>query len=227
MRKQFLTHICLAVLIWGAPSPVVRGQSTGLIIPEGTEIQLSLSEPLSSKLSDVGDEVYATIRRDVVIDGKTLLRRGTEVIGRVTLVQSASRPFKGGKLHVTFERVRIDGEDQKLSAVIRSASDFARDEKVQTNSEGTLKEGTSGGDLLRNVGTAAGIGMIGATIAILASTSDRDFGGYSISRGGAVTGAAILGGSVVAGVLLTKGKEVRLDPGAIIRLKLERALSVG
>jgi hypothetical protein len=229
MQQRFLICICLLGLVAGVFQPCTLAQSTGLLIPEGTEMQLSLAEPLSSKLNDVGDDVYAVLRRDVVVDGRTLLRRGVEVIGRVTLVESARRPFKGGRMHVTFERIRIDEMDRKLSVVIRSASDFARDEKIKTNDEGTLAQGTSGGEVLRNVGTAAGIGMVGATIAILASAGDRNvggFGGVGIGRGGAVTGAAILGGSVVAGVLLTKGKEVRLDPGAVIRLRLERALNV-
>lgn len=229
MQQRFLICICLLGLVAATYRPLALSQSAGIVIPEGTEMQLSLSEPLSSKLNDVGDEVYAVLRRDVVVDGRTLLRRGVEVIGRVTFVKSSGRPFKGGRMHVTFERIRIDGIDRKLSVVIRSASDFARDEKIKTDDEGSLAQGTSGGDVLRNVGTAAGIGMVGATIAILASARDRNvggFGGVGIGRGGAVTGAAILGGSVVAGVLLTKGKEVRLDSGAVIRLRLERALNV-
>ena len=225
MKREFGVFVCLlALLLPGA----VFAQTPDRVIPEGTEFQLSLSEPLSSKLNDVGDEVYATIRRDVVVDGRTILPKGTEVIGRVTLAKAAGRPFKGGRLHVTFERVRLDGQEQRLAVVVRSAADFSRDEKVKASSEGTLTEGTSGGDLLRNVGTAAGIGSIGVTIAILTSIKDRTGEGYSsIGRGGAVAGASILAASVVVGVVLTKGKEVRLEPGAIIRVRLERPLSVG
>ena len=232
MKKYFGVFVCLLALILPLILTLHPGralaQTQDRIIPEGTELQLSLTEPLSSKLSDVGDEVYATLRRDVVIDGRTILPKGTEVIGRVTLAKPAGRPFKGGRLHVTFERVRMDGQEQRLAVVVRSATDFARDEKVKAGSEGTLAEGTSGGDLLKNVATAAGIGSIGVTIAILTSIKDRTGEGYSsIGRGGAVAGASILGASVVVGVVMTKGKEVRLDPGAIIRVRLERPLSVG
>ncbi len=235
MKKRFGVFVCMLGLFGtGLPLPAPaqspeqpKTQAIDRIIPEGTELQLSLSEPLSSKLNDVGDVVYATVRRDVVVDGRTVIPRGAEVSGRVTLANPAGRPFKGGKLHITFERVRIQGQDEKLSAVVKSASDFARDEKVTSTPEGTLKEGTSGKDVLNNVLTAAGVGGIGVTIAILAGA--ENYGGYygGISRGAAVTGAAILGGSVVAGVLFTKGKEIRLDSGAIIRIRLERSLAVG
>jgi hypothetical protein len=190
MKRNFRVFVCILALLCAGlpqsatgqaqepaqpqPSPEAVTQTSDRLIPEGTELQLSLSEPLSSKLNDVGDMVMATVRRDVVVDGKTLLPRGTEVTGRVTLAHAAGRPFKGGKLHVTFDRVRIDGIDQKLSVVIKSASDFDRDEKVKTDSEGTLKEGTSGGDVLRNVGTAAGIGGIGVTIAILSGRTTTE-----------------------------------------------------
>ena len=107
MTRRLCTSICLIALL----CQIVPGQSpekpTGqaaeqstpqssvdaqkLIIPEGTELQLSLREPLSSKLNEPGDEVYAVIRRDVVVEGRTLLRQGTEVVGRVTAAQPAKR----------------------------------------------------------------------------------------------------------------------------------------
>ena len=233
MLKQILVFVCLVALA----RPFGFGQSFGQSgdarpeIPAGTELQLSLRDPLSSKLSEPGDEVIATVRRDVVIDGRTVLKQGTEIIGRVTLAESAKRPFKGGRLHVTFERIRLDGQEQKITAVIRSASDFARDEKIKSDGEGTLKGGKDGGKVLRNIGTAAGIASIGVTIAILASAEDRGlYGGYGgiggISSGAAIAGASVLGASVVAGALLSKGKEVRLDEHAIIRLKLERPIAI-
>ncbi|MCI0336815.1 MAG: hypothetical protein L0226_04520 [Acidobacteria bacterium] len=223
MLRGVLPLICLITLMCSVSYGQSREQ--GAFIPEGTEIQLTLKEPLSSKLNEPGDEVIATLRRDIVIDGYKLLREGTEFIGRVTLAQPAGRPFKGGQLHITFERVRIDGSEQKLYAAVKSASDFTRDEKVKGDSEGTLKGGTDGGKILTNVGTAAGIGGIGASIIILSSIKDGPRGG-GISSGGGAAGAAVLGGSAAAGVILTKGKEVRLDPNTIIRLKLEKALVV-
>jgi hypothetical protein len=227
MLKRLGVFICLLAL--AAPPARAQEPVSRLVIPEGTEIQLSLRDPLSSKLSEVGDEVVATVRHEVVVNGQTLLRQGTEVIGRVTLAQPARRLLKGGMLHITFERVRLEGHEQKLAAVIRSASDFTRDEKIHSDSEGTLKGGASGGQALENIARAGAIGGIGATIIILAG-ADRDSAGVGrgvgISRSSAVAGAAVLGASVVTGLILTKGKEVRLDQGTLVRLKLERPLAI-
>ena len=224
--------VCLALrpMTLAAQDPAKPGDR-GHIIPEGTEIQLTLRDPVSSKLSEPGDEILATVRRDVTADGYTLLKEGTQVIGRVTLAQPAKAPMKGGRLHITFDRIRIDGQEQKLTAVMKSASDFTRDEKVKSDSEGTLSGGKDAGKTMRNVMTAGGVGMIGVTIAILAGAASDGGGGGGfgrfggISQGGAIAGASILGGSVIAGVVMTKGKEVRLDERAIIRLKLERPIS--
>ena len=225
-NKRLLVGACILVLVFQLNVPLSFAQDQPLIIPEGTEMQLMLDEPLSSKLNDVGDEVYATVRRDISVDGRMVLARGTQVIGRVTFVQPARRPLKGGKLHVTFERIRVGSEEQRLSAIVKSASNFDTDTKVNTAGEGTLKEGASGGQVLQNVMTAAGIGGIGVTIAILSSVNDSPYGYGGISSGGAAAGAAILGGSVIVGVLLTKGKEIRLNEGTIVRIKLERALAI-
>ena len=172
MLKRYFVIVCMLALV--LPGNPVWGQTQNEV-PAGTEIQLTLRDPLSSKLSEPGDEVIATIRRDVVVDGRTVLRQGTEVIGRVTLAEAAGRVFKGGRLHITFDRIRIDGLEQKLTAVIKSASDFTRDEKIKTDDEGTLKGGKDGGKTLQNVGAAAGIGMIGVTIANLAGRDNNRF----------------------------------------------------
>lgn len=235
MKQRWLVSLC-CLLLW--LPPLLAQQTTAeptkpVVIPEGTQLQLSLRDPVSSKLSEVGDEVIATVKKDVVIEGVTLLKAGAEVYGRVTVVKPAKRPLKGGMLHVSFDRIRLeDGLSRKLTAIVQSASDFTRDEKVGGNGEGTLKGSKNGGDALKNVATGAGIGGAAATIIILAGRGDGTnatpgFGGLrGISGGSAVGAASVMGGSMIAGLLLTKGKEVRLDAGSLVRLKLERPLSV-
>jgi hypothetical protein len=226
MLKRYCLSVCLFALIGLAISPAIfaQSQSGESIIPEGTEIQLALLDPVSSKLSEAGDEIRAVVRRDVFVDGRRLLREGTEVIGRVTLAQPARRMMKGGRLHITFDRIRLEGEEQKISVAMKSASDFSRDEKVKSDTEGTLKGGADGGKVVDNVVKGAEIGMAGVTVAVLSGIASS--GGAGLPTAAAVGGLAALGGSIVAGVLLTKGKEVRLDSSAIIRLKLVRPITL-
>ncbi|HEY9432603.1 MAG TPA: hypothetical protein VI260_14155 [Blastocatellia bacterium] len=226
MLKRYCLSVFLFTLIGLAISPASFAQEQGVesIIPEGTEIQLALLDPVSSKLSEPGDEIRAVVRRDVFVDGRRLLREGTEVIGRVTLAKPAGRPLKGGQLHITFDRIRLEGSEQKIAALLKSASDFTRDEKVKSDGEGTLKQGASGGDVLNNVLKASALGQAGVTIALLGGLASSD--GTRIPSGAAIGGLAGMGASMAAGVLLTKGKEVRLDQSAVIRLKLVKPVSI-
>jgi hypothetical protein len=219
MLKRIFLFLCSITLIYSPAPGQPRDQR--LVIPAGTVIQISLRDPLSSKLSEVGDEAEATLRKDLMVDGSRLLPQGTVFIGRVTLIQPARRSLKGGQLQVTFDRVRINGQERKLYSIIKSASNFTRDEKIESDDEGTLKGGKNSNGVLRNVGAAATIGMVGATIAILSSIDNGN-----ISATGGAVGAAVIGGSMAAGVLLTKGQEIRLDPGTMLRLKLDKELAV-
>lgn len=200
MLRKISLLLCSIVLIHS----LAGGQSTGqsgdqssdkkLFVPAGTVLQLTLNDPLSSKLSAVGDEVEATLAKDLVVEGSRLLLRGTEFIGRVTLIQPARRTLKGGQLQVTFDRVMIDGQERKLYSLLNSASDFQRDQKFESDSEGTLKAGKNGGGALSNAEIASTIGYAGATIAILATIHHGDIS----STGGAI-GAALLGSSMATG----------------------------
>ena len=234
MLKRLCTQLCLFALLWPvlavtaqnpAPSAPTKDEDV-FVIPEGTEIQLSLRDPVSSKLSEPGDEVLATVRRDVVVDGRVIIQKGTEVVGRVTVAEPAGRLLKGGRLHLTFERIRLGSGERRLTSIIKSVSDFSRDEKIKSNGEGTLKGGKDGGKVLQNVGTAVGLASPGATVAVLAGVGRGvNDGNYSYgSTIGAVAG--VYGGAAIVGILLSKGKEVRLDENAIVRLKLERPLTV-
>ena len=225
MLKRYCLSVCLFALIGHAISPAcfAQSQSGETVIPEGTEIQLALLDPVSSKLSEAGDEIRAVVRRDVYVDGRRLLREGTEIIGRVTVAQPARRMMRGGRLHITFDRVRLEGEEQKIAVSMKSASDFSRDEKVKSDPEGTLKAGVDGGQVLENVRTGAELGGVGVTIAILSGVASN--GGIGAYQAAAIGGLATLGGAIIAGVLLTKGKEVRLDSSAVIRVKLVRPIS--
>src|SRR6516164_9389417 len=114
----------LMIFVLSLVPPVAQSAAPRLVVPEGTVIQLTLREPVSSKLSEPGDQVLAVVRHDVIVDDRMLLPEGTEIVGRVTLAKAAHAPLKGGLLQLTFEQIRWDGDTRRLVAVVDSASDF-------------------------------------------------------------------------------------------------------
>jgi hypothetical protein len=184
-------------------------------IPEGQLAKLSLQTRLSSKLSEVNDQVTAVLYEPVNgEDGRVILPRGVEFTGRVTQVQAAKRPQKEATLTVVFDTMRMSYGTEKVSVTIMAIDDYANDEKLKSkNDEGKVGGGHSGGRTARNAGIGGGIGGLGG---IIAAGAGAGLGGLA---GGIGVGA-------VGGVLVTKGNDIRLEPGTILRIKFERPITL-
>src|SRR5262245_61794504 len=79
-----------------------------LTIPEGKLAKLSLQTRLSSKISEVNDEVTAVLYEPVRgEDGRVVIERGTEFFGRVTQVVAATRSQREYWMTVVIERLRM------------------------------------------------------------------------------------------------------------------------
>ena len=129
MLKRYCLSVFLFTLIGLAISPAsfAQEQSSESVIPEGTEIQLALLDPISSKLSEPGDEIRAVVRRDVFVDGIKMGRTNRTIeIGPGTYTVTLGSPrdytptrrrpsitdtFADAPLLVEFEMVGGDGGD--------------------------------------------------------------------------------------------------------------------
>jgi hypothetical protein len=106
-------------------------------LPEGTPIPIRLQNPLSSASSHAGDTFSATIDEPVVIDGQTVVARGTPASGRVLEARpsasSRGSSLEPGYLRIVLVSVNIGGRP----VVIETSSIFAkggsRDERKQTS----------------------------------------------------------------------------------------------
>jgi hypothetical protein len=212
MKKFFLFTITLLLSVTAlgqAPS----GNNTAL--PAGTTAKLALQTALSSKLSEVGDQVIATLYEPVRDgEGRVLIPRGTEFSGRVTQVQAAKRPQRQATMTLTFDTMQMAYGVEKIATVITAIDDYANDEKLKAkDDEGKVGAGRSGGRTATNAGIGAGIG--GAGGAVIRATG----GGIGGVLGSTAAGA-------IGGVLLTKGNDIRLQPGTILRLRFEREMMI-
>jgi hypothetical protein len=82
-------------------------------LPEGTPIPIRLQTALSSASSHAGDTFSATLDEPVVVDGQTLIDRGTPVTGRVLEAKpSASplaHPLEPGYLRIVLVSLNVGG----------------------------------------------------------------------------------------------------------------------
>jgi hypothetical protein len=214
--KQFLSITLLTMTMLGL-SVVARSQSQGdgVLVAEGAQARLSLQTQLSSKLSEVGDQVTAVLYEPVRDnDGRVAIARGTEFIGRVTQAQPARRPQKEATITIVFDKMRLAHGEEKISTVVTAIDDFANDEKMKSkDGEGKVGGGHSGDRTARNAGTGATLGGLGG---LLIGAAGGGLGGVAASAGAGALG----------GVLMTKGNDIKLAAGTILRIRFERPVDV-
>ncbi len=218
MKKSLSTALLAAMII--SFSVVANAQnetanSGNVTVAEGTTAKLSLQTRLHSKLNEVGDEVTAVLYEPVrSSDGRVAIPRGTEFFGRVTQVQAAKRPQKQATMTVVFETMRMSYGEEKVSTTITAIDDYANDSKMKSkDDEGKVGAGRSGERTAKNAGIGGGLGSLGGIIIGAAG------GGLGGLAGG--VGAGVLGG-----VLMTKGNDIKLEPGTILRIKFEREIKI-
>ena len=162
-------------------------------LPEGTEIQVRLEQPLSSRTARIEDRFDASVAVPVELDGRVVLPAGTRARGIVTGVQKAERLVKGGRLDLTFDSVYPDD----------------RTRRDMRGSVVSIKENVNlGGDNAKRAGIGAVLG--GVIGSVIGGTKGAIIGAV-LGGGGAL--AAKLGEDVElpAGTILTVRLERALD----------------
>lgn len=87
-----------------------NGPPVGVKVPDGTEIEIQLTNTLSGQESKVGDVVDFTVVRAVNVNGVTVFARDASARARVTTAKKSGRWGKAGKLEWAMQDVHaIDG----------------------------------------------------------------------------------------------------------------------
>lgn len=212
MKKSITAFFLVTFIALASVSAKAQAAREATIDAE-TKAKLVLQTRLSSKLSEVGDPVTAVLDEALFVNNQLVIPRGTEFRGRITQVSPARRGQRAASMALAFERVSMPWGDEPVFIEVTGVDDWDKNEKLKADSEGKVSGGHRGNKTAENVYRGGGIGGAGAGVIIL-------------SGGGAGAGAASLGGGLLAGLLLTKGGEVYLQPGAIFRVKFAKPFTV-
>ena len=68
------------------PCPIIDNYMAYVILPAGTLVTLELNQEVSSEEVEVGHSLEFTVRNDVKVNGKVLIRAGSVAEGRVSKV---------------------------------------------------------------------------------------------------------------------------------------------
>jgi len=190
------TRLLAALVVVLGISEIASGGTREITIPAGTQLRVRLDNSVGSDLSRVEDTVRGHLVSPVVIDGRTVLTSGTPLTGAVT------QAVRSGKVK---GRARLGLRFHSLTAADRERY------RISTRPWTAVAPATKTADAEKIGIPAAGGALIGALA-----------GG----KKGAAIGAAAGGGAGTAVVLSTRGKEVRLGPGAIVLVRLSEPLTV-
>ena len=103
-------------------SAPTTGRITANEIPVGTEFDVRLQNPLSSKTSEVEDRFEATTLVDLKDDrNRVIIPAGSTMRGVVSSVKRASRLERKGEMTVAFDRVTINGRSYPMRGTVSQA----------------------------------------------------------------------------------------------------------
>jgi hypothetical protein len=179
---------------------VSLGTSAPVYIQRDTILLVELQQGLSTDATQQGDRFQAR-----VLEPRDL--EGAMVEGRVTRVRRSGKVKGSAELQLAFESIRLpDNRTVGFNAQVVEIVDMGqRDEGGTVDSEGGVRGRSSTKDDVSKVGASTGIGAIIGAIA----------GGGK----GAAIGAAIGGSIGTAGVLSTRGKDLRLARGQQLKIR--------
>jgi len=183
-----------------------------ITVPAGTQVLLQLKSPIDTKSARVGDGVYCQSTFPVTIDNAVVIPAGTYVKGRITRVQRPGRVKGRAEILFNFNSMIFpNGYTVDLPGTLQN-------EPGATNSTVADEEGTvrANGQKGKDAGTVAKTAGSGAAIGAITSGGVR----------GAGIGAGVGGVVGLATVLLTRGQDVRIEPGASFKMLLQLPLTV-
>src|SRR5512146_417933 len=180
-------------------------------VPAGTEVLLQLRSSIDTKNARVGDGVYCQTTFPVAIDNVIAIPAGTYVKGQIVKVQRAGK-IKG-RAQILFRFTSMiypNGYTVDMPGVVHHDSGTSN---ATVDDEGTITADPQKGKDASTVARGTGIGAAGGAIA-------------TGTRGGVLGGAGLGTLAGLATVLLTRGQDVRIEPGTSFKMLLDRPLTV-
>ncbi|PYY00988.1 MAG: hypothetical protein DMG62_19515 [Acidobacteria bacterium] len=180
-----------------------QGPSAPNVIPADTQFEIQLKDTLDTAKDSPGKKFKAKLAQDLVAPDGTRIPMGSEVKGHVSDVESGLH----SRLLLSFDEIKTKHGWVPLAATVAGVPG-EHGVQSETGPEGEIKHAKV--DSRREIESAAAGAAIGAIAGVAAG------GGK-----GAAIGAAA-GGGLGAGVGLLTGRNIRLNKGQALDLRLDR-----
>ena len=177
-----------------------------VVVPAGTVIPVTLTSRISTKNARDGDGIYGKTVFPITVNNKIVIPEGSFVRGKVTEIRRPGRVKGKGELTLNFQTLVLpNGITVPIYTSLGGAGGAG-----ERKGEATVQGDSSKGEDAKTVGTTA---AQGALIGVIADRGK-----------GAVVGGGVGAAAGTAAVLLTRGKDLVLEPGTTIEIVLDRPI---
>ena len=98
-----------------AAPPALSAAASPVTLATDTELDVRLISALSSKTSKDGDTFSASLDKAIEVDGKTVIPKGADVIGKVTRAIPSGRLKQRAELWVTLSSMKAGGKNYDIA----------------------------------------------------------------------------------------------------------------
>jgi len=165
-------------------------------VPAGTQVTVRLEDQLSTQSNDAGDSFLATVAEPLVVEGETVAPQGTAVRGELTELERSGKVDGRARMTLAFQEAEGPGG---------TFHDIPAQPITIEADPGTRED-------LEKVSAGAIAGAI--------------IGGLTEGGKGAAIGAAIGAGAGGLVVVTTRGEDLTLEKGQVIRVTLAESVEI-
>ena len=189
----------------------IAPNTTALIIPAGSRVPLSLKQGISTKTAKTGDPVYAETAFPFVLNEHVVIPAGTYIQGKIECAKRGGHVKGRAEVLIHFtSMIYPSGYTVMLGGSIENTP--GAEKTTMKDSEGTIQQDSDKGKKVKSAAEGATTGAV--------------IGAVTGGGRGAGIGAGIGGAAGLAVAMLSRGADVRLEPGTSIEMEIEREVSV-
>ena len=101
---------------------VLPALADDVTVPKGADIVLAFDQPLQDKTAKDGDMVKLHVDRDVQVEGRTVIKEGTKVVGRITAVKKRARFGVNARIQMMIDPIQtVSGKSVLIGYKTKSA----------------------------------------------------------------------------------------------------------
>jgi hypothetical protein len=179
----------------GQAQAATAGQLQG-----GSTVQAELTKPVDARKNKPGDEVVAKTTQDMKSKGRTILPKGSKLVGHITEVQAREKGQQESHMGIAFEHAILKNGTQVPMALTLQAIGSAQANAAAAMDDSEMGGSTMAGENLSGMASTSGSGATRGALGGVTSTTGHVVNTAGGAAGGTVHAAHSAGAGVAGGL---------------------------